>query len=412
MDEPAPSAPARRTTPPPLVSVLVPAWNAEAAIAATLESVLDEREVALECVVVDDASTDGTVATVEAFARRDPRVVLLALPSNGGVSNARNRGLELLRGDWITLLDADDRFFPGGIAALVASALRTDALAVVGQQVWSDGTRTWVSRLYDIPDIRQPGRKSVAANPGLVYYASPHGKLFHRSVVEGLRFSGRVNGDQAWVIRALLRAGHRLEVIDDTVYEWVRDGPGRGDTPSITATTRRSARAGVEAVKVASDALASVREEAERLLPEAAARRLTERYFERLVRWDLGVHLREAVRRGDPAMAELIGAIEGFVRAAPAGVAATSPAVARELLEPTLRDRRRVGHRDRDACWSLFSAALEADPALPARARGRSTRIALRVAGSGRSRYRRLAAEGMFRLAAARGRLRRRGASR
>jgi len=96
----------------PIVSVLVPCWNSAGSIERALDSVLEERSIPLECVVVDDGSTDGTLDAVRAVAARDSRVVVLALPTNEGVSNARNRGLELVRGDWLTLLDADDRFLP------------------------------------------------------------------------------------------------------------------------------------------------------------------------------------------------------------------------------------------------------------------------------------------------------------
>src|SRR6185369_16054412 len=98
------------------------AWNAEGSIRRALDSVLAEHDLDLECVVVDDGSTDGTARIVAEVAVADPRVVLVALPHNGGVSAARNRGLEAVRGEWLTLLDADDRFLPGGLSRLHAAS--------------------------------------------------------------------------------------------------------------------------------------------------------------------------------------------------------------------------------------------------------------------------------------------------
>ena len=104
-----------------------------------------------------------------------------------------------------------------------------------GRTGWTPGSRPQ----YDRPDIREPGRKSLVANPGLMFYASGTGKLFHRSIREGLRFEGRVLGDQPWTLRALLRAGDRIEVIGDVVYEWDRDrGPA-------TRSPRSPSRSGV-----------------------------------------------------------------------------------------------------------------------------------------------------------------------
>src|SRR5688500_5189849 len=107
----APSA--RQQGRDPWLSVLLPAWNAAQGIEGAIASVLEPTAVDLECVVIDDGSTDGTADAVAAIAARDARVILLRLPENQGVSAARNRGLDAMRGEWLTFLDADDRFLPG-----------------------------------------------------------------------------------------------------------------------------------------------------------------------------------------------------------------------------------------------------------------------------------------------------------
>jgi len=375
----------------PAVSVLIPAWNAEASIGRALDSVLQEHGVDLECIVVDDASTDRTLEVVRGIAATDPRVVVVALEANGGVSNARNRGLELVRGDWLTLLDADDRFRPSGIAAMHRAATARDALAVVGQQVWSDGRRTWVGPLYDIPDIRTPGRKSLASAPGLLYYVSPHGKLFHRSVVEGLRFEGRVLGDQPWIIRALLRAGDRIEVLGETVYDWIRTAPP-GAGPSITAATRSSARRGVEAAEVAGQAFAAVLAEIELEVPDGAdASRLARTYLERLLRSDLGVHLARALDRADPTMGDLFTAIGGFLAPLPPTLW-PGRAVLHEIIEPPLRRWSHVPAAARPAFDKLVRDVLGRQRLLAESGRNPIDRWALRrLLGASGTRLDRLA---------------------
>jgi glycosyltransferase involved in cell wall biosynthesis len=383
------------SAPSPVLSVLIPCWNAEGSIERAIGSVLEERSVALECVVVDDGSTDRTVEVVRAVAASDPRVVLIALPANDGVSNARNRGLEMVRGEWLTLLDADDRFMPGGLGRLARAALDSDALAVVGQQVWSDGRRRWLAPRYDIPDIRRPGRKSLAASPGLLYYASPHAKLLHRSAWHGLTFSGRVLGDQPWIIRALIRSGDRIEVLGETVYEWYRPSPRR-DGSSITATTRASVARGIEAIGVAREALASVRDEADTRLDEADRERILGAYVARLLGSDIAAHVSSALGRTDPGIAELFDAIGSFLEGLPARYLGGSDALARDIVEPPLRRWHRVHPAARAAYWRLFDTALRIDPMLARHGANPPARIALRLLSRSRTRLARAAAIGVL----------------
>ena len=382
----------------PIVSVLVPCWNSAGSIERALDSVLEERGVPLECVVVDDGSTDGTLDMVRAVAARDPRVVVLALPDNQGVSNARNRGLELVRGDWLTLLDADDRFLPGGLGRLAAAALGGDAAAVIGQQVWWNGRRRWRTPQYDVGDIRRPGRKSLATSPGLLYFVSPHAKLLHRDCWQGLEFHGRVLGDQPWTIRALLRAGDRIEVLGDTVYEWYRPAASVPST-SITATTRSSVRRGVEAVSVAMEALASVREEAARHLDVADSERVAASYAERLLHSDLAAHVGRALDRADPEIDLLFDAIREFVDGLPTTDITASDALARNILEPPLRRWNRLGDTGRAAYWQLFETARGTDPNLFRHGANPFDRLGLRLVAGGRSGVRLAAARTLLLIA-------------
>lgn len=106
----------------PLVSVIVPAYNAEMYIAQTLHSVLSQTYKNIEVIVVDDGSRDGTAQIVEAIMRRDNRVTLLH-QSNSGVAAARNLAIEKSRGEYIAPIDADDIWFPQKIEKQVRCML-------------------------------------------------------------------------------------------------------------------------------------------------------------------------------------------------------------------------------------------------------------------------------------------------
>ena len=370
---------------PPELSVIVPCWNAADSIERALQSVLADPAAAVECVVVDDGSTDATVPIVEAMAAADPRLVLIRSPQNAGASAARNLALERYRGTWVTFLDADDILTDGAVEALLRPTRTTDALAVIGQRIWSDGTRTWVTSLYDIPDIREPGRKSLASAPGLVYYASATGKAFHRSLVGDLRFAGRVLGDQPWALRALLRAGDRIEVIGEDVYVWLRPPTEMTDPRSITATTRSTARGSAGAVQVAITAHAQVSAEARRTIDDPAAQRLVARvYLERLLRSDLGMYLKRALDRRDPAISELLVAFGEFLDSIPRDLLAEEgPLVTRTLIKPLLDAWPWLPPESRDAFWGVVRPAIAADPAVYRQmGGGRMGRAAVRLVGT------------------------------
>ncbi|MBD2109852.1 glycosyltransferase family A protein [Nodosilinea sp. FACHB-13] len=102
----------------PLISVIIPAYNAEQFIARTLESVLAQTYRNIEVLVVDDGSQDDTAAIVHRYKQQDDRVKLLH-QSNAGVAAARNLAIQSARGEFIAPIDADDIWNSEAIAKLV-----------------------------------------------------------------------------------------------------------------------------------------------------------------------------------------------------------------------------------------------------------------------------------------------------
>ncbi|NEX94005.1 glycosyltransferase family A protein, partial [Caulobacter sp. 17J65-9] len=112
---------------PSRVSVIIPAYNAATTLDETLESLVAQTLCDWEAVVIDDGSTDSTGEVAVRWTERDPRVRLVR-QANGGVSAARNTGIEHARAPWLFFLDADDWLHPDALQYLVTAAeARPDA---------------------------------------------------------------------------------------------------------------------------------------------------------------------------------------------------------------------------------------------------------------------------------------------
>ena len=103
----------------PMMSVIVPCYNAGRTIAETLQSVIGQSLSDWEAVILDDGSTDDSATVAEAFARRDPRMRLVRR-ANSGVSATRNAGAAMARGRTLAFLDADDRWHPDYLQRMAA----------------------------------------------------------------------------------------------------------------------------------------------------------------------------------------------------------------------------------------------------------------------------------------------------
>lgn len=122
----------------PLVSVVIGAYNAAETLPATVDSVLAQSFGDLECIVVDDASLDGTDNWVRARAEQDPRVRLITLEANGGLTRALVRGVDEARGTWLARIDAGDTWHPEKLSRQLAYSAAHAEVGLVG--CWSEDT--------------------------------------------------------------------------------------------------------------------------------------------------------------------------------------------------------------------------------------------------------------------------------
>lgn len=122
--------------PEPVVSVIIPCHNSAATVERALGSALAQTLSEMEIILVDDASTDNTVAIVRSRFS-DPRLRLIALSRNVGPASARNRGIDAARGTYVAFLDSDDEWLPEKIGLQVEAMKVSKNAALCGcDAVW------------------------------------------------------------------------------------------------------------------------------------------------------------------------------------------------------------------------------------------------------------------------------------
>ncbi|MQW88800.1 glycosyltransferase family 2 protein [Sinorhizobium saheli] len=120
--------------PIPLVSVLLPIYNAEPYLAAALESILRQDHERLEVIAIDDGSTDGSLGILERYGKSDRRVLIVSRENRGLIATL-NEGLELASGELVARMDADDIAYPSRLSRQVALFSEQPGLALCGSGV-------------------------------------------------------------------------------------------------------------------------------------------------------------------------------------------------------------------------------------------------------------------------------------
>ena len=197
-----------------MISVIIPVYNAEPYLAHCLDAVLGSTYPDFELLLINDGSTDRSLAICREYARRDSRVRLFS-QENQGVSAARNRGLEECAGEWIVFVDADDVISPDFLT-LVAQAGDQDLLLFdfgeTEEALFRRG-QTPEPLLYDRERLTEILEGVlVPRQPGHTNLLSPCAKAYKRSIIGqyGIRFDREIfhGEDRLFNLEYLLRAEH------------------------------------------------------------------------------------------------------------------------------------------------------------------------------------------------------------
>ncbi|MGN0764559.1 MAG: glycosyltransferase [Aristaeellaceae bacterium] len=115
----------------PLVSIIIPVYNAEKYLGYCLNSIMRQSYTSIEVILINDGSTDGSPEICRRYAAMDPRFSVTDIP-NGGVSNARNLGVSKARGEYFLFVDSDDVIHPDTVAWMMEAESRTHTGLIIG----------------------------------------------------------------------------------------------------------------------------------------------------------------------------------------------------------------------------------------------------------------------------------------
>jgi CDP-glycerol glycerophosphotransferase len=225
----------RAPTGAPRVSVVIPVYQVEAYLPQCLDTVLADSADDVEVVAVDDGSPDGSAEILAACAASDPRLRVVRLPTNVGLGQARNAGLEHARGEYVWFVDADD-WLPAGAVRTVTDRLvatRPDVLLIGHDEVHDDGSPVRRQGVEPLRGVAAP--VPLAARPDLLRQAqSACTKIARRAYLTelGLRFRPGWYEDSSFS-HPLLMAAARIDVLETVCYHYrQRDSGGITKTPS------------------------------------------------------------------------------------------------------------------------------------------------------------------------------------
>lgn len=122
-----------------LISIIIPVYNCKNTLKKTVDSVINQTYINTQIILVDDGSSDGSEEICDALKESDHRIIVVH-QHNGGVSSARNTGIQLSRGDYISFVDADDILHPAALEQMHKALIAYHKNVAVCQYVKTDGT--------------------------------------------------------------------------------------------------------------------------------------------------------------------------------------------------------------------------------------------------------------------------------
>lgn len=201
-----------------VISVIVPVYNVDSYLTQCMDSILSQSYEALEVILIDDGSTDGSGPLCDAYEKKDPRVRVIH-QKNGGAASAKNAGLRIATGEYLTFVDSDDFLEPGAYLFMVST------LESYGADVVQSGFRNVFTDLQEERIAQDPLREYEAIEY-LRRYTSDWtcallwDKLYKRALFEGIFFEeGHIVDDEFFTYQGVMNA-QKIVFAPNVIYNY------------------------------------------------------------------------------------------------------------------------------------------------------------------------------------------------
>lgn len=206
-----------------LISIVMPAFNAEKWIKAAIESIQKQTYSNWELIIVNDGSTDNTQGVCEAYCKKDKRISVIK-QKNKGVCSARNCGMQQIKGEFFIIIDSDDVLLENAIETYVDIAIKDDCDIVICGYIYNfNGIKTirTVDKAISFIPNGSVNTEEVGMLADRAMLAPPWNKLYKKKFSD-LRYDTllSINEDLLFSLEAIKNA-KRVTVIEESLYEYI-----------------------------------------------------------------------------------------------------------------------------------------------------------------------------------------------
>ncbi len=203
------------------VSVIIPVYNVEKYLQRCFDSVVNQTLKEIEIILVNDGSSDSSGEICDRLEKTDSRVRVIH-KQNGGLSDARNAGIEAAQGEFLSFIDSDDYVVPDMLEYLYINAVNSGAQIATGTMIMVKNGNAKTSSDFT-PSVFSPEKALENALYGPVSSLSVCNKIFKKELFEDIKFLVGKTYEDAYIVPSLFLKADKIFMSGKAVYHYVID---------------------------------------------------------------------------------------------------------------------------------------------------------------------------------------------